>query len=245
MNCCNTSEHAVVILTGAGGGIGRAIAVKLASAGMKLVLLGGNNLEKLEITRQEVEKFSSCLVLPGDLTDTAFLADGVRKAHQHFGAIDVVINNAGVAQNTAFENVSIEEYDRIMAINARAPFFLIRNALPFLKSSDRATIINIASVVAHAGYPQQSVYTASKHALLGFTRSIAREYYRDNIRVHAICPGGVYTDMVKISRPDLTPEGMIMPEEIADIVYFFLANRGNAVIDEICVHRVNKEPFLI
>ena len=245
MNCCNTSEHAVVILTGAGGGIGRAIAVKLASAGMKLVLLGGNNLEKLEITRQEVEKFSSCLVLPGDLTDTAFLADGVRKAHQHFGAIDVVINNAGVAQNTAFENVTIEEYDRIMAINTRAPFFLIRNALPFLKSSDRATIINIASVVAHAGYPQQSVYTASKHALLGFTRSIAREYYRDNIRVHAICPGGVYTDMVKISRPDLTPEGMIMPEEIADIVYFFLANRGNAVIDEICVHRVNKEPFLI
>lgn len=245
MNCCNTSEHAVVILTGAGGGIGRAIAVKLASAGMKLVLLGGNNLEKLEITRQEVEKFSSCLVLPGDLTDTAFLADGVRKAHQHFGAIDVVINNAGVAQNTAFENVSIEEYDRIMAINTRAPFFLIQNALPFLKSSDRATIINIASVVAHAGYPQQSVYTASKHALLGFTRSIAREYYRDNIRVHAICPGGVYTDMVKISRPDLTPEGMIMPEEIADIVYFFLANRGNAVIDEICVHRVNKEPFLI
>ena len=132
-----------------------------------------------------------------------------------------------------------------MAINTRAPFFLIQNALPFLKSSDRATIINIASVVSHAGYPMQSVYTASKHALLGFTKSIAREYYRDNIRVHAVCPGGVYTDMVKISRPDLTPDGMIMPEEIADIVYFFLANRGNAVIDEICVHRVNKEPFLI
>lgn len=245
MSSCNALENAVVVLTGAGGGIGRAIAVKLAAAGMKLVLLGGNNLEKLEITRQEVEKFSSCLVLPGDLTDTAFLSDAVRKAHQHFGAIDVVINNAGVAQNTAFENVSIEEYDRIMAINTRAPFFLIQNALPFLKSSDKATIINIASVVAHAGYPLQSVYTASKHALLGFTKSIAREYYRDNIRVHAVCPGGVYTDMVKISRPDLTPEGMIMPEEIADIVYFFLANRGNAVIDEICVHRVNKEPFLI
>ena len=66
-----------------------------------------------------------------------------------------------------------------------------------------------------------------------------------NIRVHAICPGGVYTDMVKVARPDLSPEGMIMPEEIADIVLFFLKNRGNAVVDEICVHRVNKQPFLV
>ena len=75
------------------------------------------------------------------------------------------------------------------------------------------------------------------------TKSIAREYYKENIRVHAISPGGVYTDMVKISRPDLSPEGMIMPEDIADTVWFLLANRTNAVIDEICLHRVNKEPF--
>ena len=63
--------------------------------------------------------------------------------------------------------------------------------------------------------------------------------------MHAICPGGVYTDMVKIARPDLTDEGMILPEDIADIIYFFLAHRGNAVVDEIIVHRVNKEPFLV
>ena len=111
--------------------------------------------------------------------------------------------------------------------------------------SETPTIINIASVVAHAGYPLQSVYTASKHAILGLTKSIAAEYYQENIRVHAICPGGVYTDMVKVSRPDLTPDGMIMPEEIANIIHFFLANRGNAVVDEICVHRMNKTPFLI
>jgi 3-oxoacyl-[acyl-carrier protein] reductase len=77
------------------------------------------------------------------------------------------------------------------------------------------------------------------------TKSIAREYYKDNIRVHAIAPGGVYTDMVKVSRPDLTPDGMILPSDIADIALFFLANRGNAVIDEIIVHRVGKEPFLV
>ncbi len=91
----------------------------------------------------------------------------------------------------------------------------------------------------------QSAYVASKHALLGFTKSLAAELYEKNIRVHAICPGGVYTDMVKVARPDLSDDGMIKPEEIADIVMFFLKNRGNAVIDEICVHRVNKQPFLV
>ena len=157
----------------------------------------------------------------------------------------MLVNNAGVAQSAGIETITPEEFDRIMAINFRAPFFLTQKLLPHLKRSSAATIINICSVVAHEGYPLQSVYTASKHAMLGFTKSLAREYYKEGIRVHAISPGGVYTDMVKISRPDLTPDGMILPEEIADLVCFFLENRGNAVVDEIIVHRLAKEPFLV
>ena len=155
------------------------------------------------------------------------------------------VQRSSKMENTPFEEVGVDEFDRIMQINFRVPFFLTQKVIPYLKRSDCASIINVASVVSHAGYPLQSVYTASKHALLGFTKSLAREYYKENIRVHAVCPGGVYTDMVKVSRPDLTPEGMIMPEEIADIVSFFLVNRGHAVIDEIIVHRLNKEPFLV
>lgn len=235
----------IAVLTGAGGGIGRATAEKLAERGMKLVLLGGNNREKLEKTRELVEKSSQCLALPGDLTDSDFMTRSVEHAAAEWGGIDVLINNAGTAQNAPLESIDAEDFDRIMAINIRAPFFLTQKVLPYLKRSSAATIVNICSVVAHSGYPLQSVYSASKHAMLGFTKSLAREYYRDNIRVHAISPGGVYTDMVKVSRPDLTPEGMIMPEDIADLVCFFLDNRGNAVVDEIIVHRVNKEPFLV
>lgn len=238
-------ENKVAVLTGAGGGIGQAAAVKLAQNKMKVVLLGGHNKDKLDLTRRAVEEYTDCLVIPGDLTDLDFLEAGVAETVARMGGIDVLINNAGVAQSTPFEEVTPEEFDRIMAINTRTPYFLTQKALPFLKRSACATVINICSVVGHAGYPLQSVYTASKHAMLGFTKSLAREYYKDNIRVHAVCPGGVYTDMVKISRPDLTPEGMILPGEIADIIWFFLANRGNAVIDEILVHRVSKEPFLV
>ena len=212
---------------------------------MNIVLLGGNNIEKLEAARREVEKFSPCLVLPGNLTDMDFLARSVAQAAEHFSGIDVLINNAGAAQNTPFEAVTVEEFDRIMAINTKVPYFLTQYALPFLRKSSGASVINIASVVAHAGYPQQSVYTASKHALLGMTKSIANELYKENIRVHAISPGGVYTDMVKISRPDLSPEGMIMPEDIAEIIHFFLTHRTNAVIDEILIHRLGKEPFQV
>ena len=236
-------KNKTVVLTGAGGGIGRAIAEKLAGEQMKLILLGGNHIEKLNETAAIVNQQSSCIDMPGDLTSPEFIAESIQKIENSTGGLDVLINNAGVAQNTPFENISLEEFDKIMAINVRVPFMLTQKALPMLKKSATPTIINIASVVSHAGYPMQSIYSASKHALLGMTKSIAREYYKENIRVHAICPGGVYTDMVKVSRPDLSPDGMIMPQDIADLVWFFLAHRTNAVVDEILVHRVTKEPF--
>ena len=241
----HTLKDKVAVITGAGGGIGRAVAETLAREKMRLVLLGGNNREKLTATYAAVKRHTDCLMLPGNLTDLKFLAAGVKTAAETLGDIDVLVNNAGAAQSTAFENITPEEFDRLMAINIRVPFFLTQAALPHLKRSDAATVVSICSVVGHSGYPLQSVYSASKHAMLGWTKSLAREYYKEGIRVHAISPGGVYTDMVKLSRPDLSPEGMIMPEEIAEIVRFLLVNRGNAVIDEILVHRVNKEPFLV
>ena len=234
------------IITGAGGGIGRAVAIALAKKGVNLALLGGRNKDKLNETLNEVLSYKvKATAILGDITNEEFLSDSVNKIANEFGGIDILINNAGVAQNASVMQTTIQEFDKIMNINVRAPFVLTQFTLPHLKNSNRASIINIGSVVSHAGYPNQSAYSASKHALLGFTKSLASEVYKDGIRVHAVCPGGVYTDMVKISRPDLTGEGMIQPSDIADIVIFLLENRTNAVIDEILVHRVNKEPFLV
>ncbi len=234
------------LITGAGGGIGKAIALRLADMGVNVILFGGNNLEKLDAVANSVrEKGVLVEIFPGDLTDAQFIINGFNSVMQKCNSIDILINNAGVAYNADVDKTSVETFDKIMGVNARAPYILTQQALPILRKSDRASIINIASVVAHAGYPFQSAYAASKHALLGFTKSLAAEVYKEGIRVHAISPGGVYTDMVKISRPDLTGEGMITAEEIADIVEFLLKNRGNAVIDEIIVHRLGKEPFLV
>ena len=234
----------VVFVTGASGGIGKAIALSLVKEGAKVVLFGGRDSEKLEQTRIELSKSGVVLgAYSGDLTIDENLNQTFERAINEIGKIDVLINNAGKAFNCEFEKTPPSTLDEIMNVNFRAPYMLTQLALPYIKQSTYATIINVASVVAHNGYPMQSAYVASKHALLGFTKSLASETYTDGVRVHAISPGGVVTDMIKIARPDLDTNGMTTPEEIADIVLFLLNNRGNAVIDEIICHRATKPPF--
>ena len=230
----------ICILTGAGGGIGAAIAEGLFSCGCRLALLGRDE-EKLKKTARGRD----CLILPGDLLSDAYIKEAVEKTVQTYGGVDVLINNAGVAQSKPFEEISMEEYDTIMHTNARAPFLLCKTALPYLEKSSFGTIINMASVTAHHGYALQSAYAASKHALLGFSKALSKEYYKKGVRVHVISPGAVFTDMVKISRPDLTGEGMLMPEDIAETVLYLMKMRRTAsVADEIQLHRETKEPFM-
>ena len=232
------------IVTGASGGIGSAICEKLASLQINQVITG-RKMEVLEKLAAEANGTGvEVMACAGDITDSAFRKSLVQNAVERFGSLDVVINCAGIAQNQHFEEVTEEDYDRIMNLNAKAPYFLCQAALPELRKSSCATIINITSVVAHKGYPFQSAYAASKHALAGFSKSLANEVYKENIRVHLISPGGVYTPMVALARPDLTPDMVSLPEDIANIAAFYLEMRdANAIVDEIQVHRSGKEPF--
>ena len=229
------------IVTGAAGGIGEAICKKLAGMGLNLVITGRKAQALEELAAQLPTKVHCCV---GDLQELSFVDRLLAETREVFGGVDVIINNAGLSHNCTVEEMTPELFDSIMRVNVRAPYFLCQKAVEDLKKSEYATIINICSVVAHKGYPRQSVYAASKHALLGFSKSFANEHYKDNIRVHVISPGSVYTKMIAMVRPDLSPEGMILPEDIADIVSMYLMLRkSNAVVDEIEVHRVTKEPF--
>ena len=231
------------LITGAGGGIGRAIALRLAESGMKLAL-AGRDAGKLMRTAALTGRPLDMLVLPADLTTQKGIDDVMHILEGHFKGLDVLINNAGMALNRPFEETTLEEYDRIMAINARVPCILCQRCLPLLRKSESPTIINIGSVVSHKGYARQSAYAASKHALLGMSKALAKEVAPEGIRVHVISPGGVFTDMVHVARPDLTEEGMIVPEEIAELAAFLIEHRHCGVIDEIQIHRTGKEPFL-
>lgn len=234
-------EGKAALITGAGGGIGRALARALAEGGANLALCGRNEAKLRESGRIAEDLGAGVLLIPGDLTDPACPAASVKQAAEHFGRLDVLVNNAGEVLDKPVESVTLEEYDRVMAVNARAPFLFCQAALPHLRAA-RGAILNIGSVVSHKGYPMQSVYGASKHALLGFTKALANEVFKDSVRVHMLSPGGVLTDMATRARPDLPPEALILPEEIAELAVFLLTRR-TAVIDEIETHRPGKEPF--
>jgi len=227
----------IAIVTGAGHGIGLAIVKALLREKVR-VLATSRHLDMLKDMEGK-----NLLLTPADLLDDRSFERIVSDCVAAYGGIDIVINNAGYGKRMLLTDTSKEEWDRHMAINVRAPFMLVNAAMPYLLESGHATVINICSVVSHEGYPMQGAYSAAKHALLGYTKVLARETFDQGIRVHAISPGGVATEMIQRLRPDLDLSTLSTPEEIADIVLFLLKNRNRAVIDEICVRRHTKEPW--
>lgn len=233
----------VALITGAGGGIGRALTQRLSAMGFRLALLG-RSLDKLRAAAEAAGQREGALLMTGDLTDPAFLQGVIGRVVKNFGRLDVLVNNAGICFVKDMEKTGYDEFDAMMRTNVYAPYLLCRDAIAPLRRSDCATILNIGSVVSHKGYPTQSAYATAKHALLGMTKALAAEVYRDGIRVHIICPGAVNTDMARtVSRPDIDMNALIGVEDIADVAEFLLTHRGNAVIDEVQLHRIGKQPF--
>ena len=133
-----------------------------------------------------------------------------------------------------------------MAVNARGPFLLCRAAIPYLRQQPRSSIVNIASVVAHKGYANQAAYSASKHALLGMSKALAREVQPDGIHVHVVAPGRVETEMGGRASPpgrEHEQSALMQAQEIADIVLFLVTREGTAVIDEVNVRRESATPW--
>ena len=233
----------VAIVTGANRGIGRAVSVALAKEGAT-ILLAARAIDKLQETAQKVEQVGGkAEIVITELTDPESIKKLVDVSAKKFARLDILVNNAGITHSAAFEETSMEDWDCCLQINATAPFILCRQALPLLKKAPSACIINIASVVGVKGYPLQSAYTASKHALRGMTMSLAEELRDSKIRVHLLCPGGTNTEMVEKVRPDIPKNELIAPEEIAELVLYLVTHKGNAVIDELHIRRASSSPW--
>lgn len=233
----------VALVTGAGRGIGRAIALELARAGAAVALTARTEPELQKLAADIRAEGGQVAVFPADLRDEGQVIGLVAAVAAHFGRLDMLVNNAGAPLNQTLENSTTEQFDMLMTVNVRAPFLLCREAIPHLRAVGGGFIVNIASVVAVKGYANQALYAASKHALLGMSKSLAREVQPDHIRVHVICPGGVATEMVTQMRPDLDPAGLIQPEEIAETVVFLVTRRGRAAIDQVDVRRDSNIPW--
>jgi NAD(P)-dependent dehydrogenase (short-subunit alcohol dehydrogenase family) len=236
-------EGKVAIVTGASRGIGKAISLALAKEAATVVV-AARAIDKMNETAKLVTAAGGkAQIIPTELTDERSIKNLVKATGERFGRLDILINNAGITHSAKLEETLTEDWDRCQQINTRAPFILCREALPLLKIAERAYIINIASVVGVKGYPLQSAYTASKHALRGMTISLSEELRGSNIRVHLICPGGVDTELVQNVRPDIKKQDLMRPEEIAELVLYLLTHKGNAVVDELHIRRAASTPW--
>jgi 3-oxoacyl-[acyl-carrier protein] reductase len=237
------SNDMVALVTGATRGIGRTIALELSALGYDLALVGRDE-EKLAALQAQAEAGGSrAEAIRADLADPSSYQAVIDAAVRRFGGIDVLVNCAGLSLAGPFTEATPAQWDRIFAVNAKAPFFLCQAALPYLKASSKPIVINIASVVGFKGYANQSVYASSKHALTGFTKVFAKEVQPLGIRVHLISPGAVATEMVTKMRPDIDPQELIQPEEIAEIVRFLVTKKGQATIDQFYIRRYSGLAF--
>lgn len=234
-----------VLLTGASGGIGMAIARELARHSAHIATSARNETKLHEATQTIAAAHPAARLspLPCDLSDPAAATALPARAATALGGLDCVINNAGLALQLPVPDTTTDIWDQLMAVNARAPFLICRESLPFLMKSANPRVISISSVVGHRAYENQSAYAASKHALEGFSKVFAREAHGLGIAVHLIAPGGVNTPMVREMRPDIDSSDLIDPAEIADLVIFLLSRRGKGSIDQIDIRRSGKAPW--
>lgn len=236
----------VGIVTGASRGIGQAIVRKLLDMGFRVMMTARDELRLKTAAARLVEEYGvgdRIRCVAADAVSEAALCDLVAETVRHWGRLDLLVNNAGVGVFGEVESLRVADWDHVMAVNVRAPFVLSREAIPHLAAQERAWIINIASVVAHKGYEKQSLYGASKHALLGMSKALARELHQRGIRVHVISPGGVDTDMVGDARPDLDRSILIRPEDVADALGYLLSLPLSASVDELCIRRGSSVPW--
>jgi 3-oxoacyl-[acyl-carrier protein] reductase len=238
----HTQPGAVALVTGASRGIGRAIAVALATRGYTIACLGRDGAALAETVAAITAGGGRAVALTADVRDAAAMTAAVAVA-EALGPIEVCVANAGGGTYAPVREQSVAALDDMLATNVRGTFLTCQAVLPGMEFRRRGTIIAIASVVAHRGYARQAAYGASKHALLGLCKSLAVEVQPAGIRVSVVSPGAVDTELVRASRPDLDPAKLIRSDDVAEAVCYLVSLPPSVCIDEIRLRRPGAEPF--
>jgi NAD(P)-dependent dehydrogenase (short-subunit alcohol dehydrogenase family) len=236
-----TLSGKVALITGGTSGIGKATAIALAQTGSKVVVIGRRQVEGEETIRQIQAMGGEGFSVSADVSKEADVQMLIEKIMTHYGRLDIAFNNAGVEQDPApLAEQTEATYDRIMDINVKGVWLSLKHEIPALLKSGGGAIVNTSSVLGLVGGAMVPIYTASKHAVEGLTKSLALEYAKQGIRVNAVSPGPIQTEMfdrLSKANPEAIehliagqPMGrMGTPEEVANAVLWLCSDASSFV----------------
>lgn len=235
-------EGLTAIVTGGGQGIGRAIARKFAGHGA-VVTIADYFPDKAEATAKMIQgEGGKAFALQCDVSEETSVRQMIDDAVAKMGKLDILVNNAGVELLKSIEEITVQEWDRVMAVNVRGVFLCSKHALPHFKKAGKGNIINMGSSAGYIGAPFQTLYCASKGAVHQFTKAMALECGAAGVKVNAIAPGGVNTAMLDYLDVEFRKKGievknyiqnqfggMQQPEDIANMAVFLASNESRVV----------------
>ena len=236
-------NNQVAIVTGAGRGIGRAISLSLAACNAHVVL-AARTISQIESVAKEIKQLGGqAIFVPTDISDEDSITNLFKSVLNQFGRLDILVNNAGIGRFSPVKDISASDVDHLLSVNVRGTLLCCREALRIMENQKSGYIINISSVVGFKGYENQAAYTASKHGVVGLTKTLAVEAQKNNIQVSVIHLGGVDTDLARQARPDLDRNELMQPKDIAHCVLFLLSLSNHCAIDEIYIRRRTSKPY--
>jgi 3-oxoacyl-[acyl-carrier protein] reductase len=229
-------QNEVAVVTGAGQGIGRAIARKLFIEGCRIVVLDINESTAAESAQSIDSAGSRSLAIACDVSSEASVNQAIAKIKEKFGTIDILVNNAGITSDAIFHKMSLEQWQRVINVNLTGTFLMSHAVVPFMREKKSGRIVNISSTSAYGNIGQAN-YASSKAGVIGLTKTLAKELGRYNITVNTIEPGVIETDMLK-SVPQSIKDGWLkvlpltrmgQPEDIANAVCFFATDEASFI----------------
>ena len=238
----NSNSRKTIIITGGSRGIGAAIALELASENTNIIINYNKNKDKaLEILYKTRKKNCNSIIYQADISDYNQAQNLINHAIEQFGKIDILINNAGISKQNLFTDISVEEWHKIFNTNINSMFYCTQNTAKNMIKNNYGKIINISSIWGITGASCEVHYSASKAAVIGFTKALAKELGPSNITVNCVAPGIVNTDMNKFFTPEIsqelkydTPLGRFCePEEIAKTVKFLCSSDADFITGQV------------
>lgn len=232
-------DNKVAVITGAGKGIGRATASLFLSEGANVVLNSRTKEDLDSFLKEHEQSKNKIFCVAGDISKPAVISRIISRTIKEYKHVDILVNNAGFGIFSDFVESTTKDFDAMFNTNVKALYLLTRGFLPYMIKRKSGMIINIASIAGKNGVPGGAIYSATKHAVMGLSRSLLFEVRKYNIRVVAICPGSIDTKFHSGSSSGLKKESMLRPTDIAETCLYAATLPSNATVNEIELRPAN------